>query len=364
MTVHQLIGAEVSLYTGKVRAYLRYKDIPFREVLATREVYQSLIVPRTGVRFIPVLISDRDVAIQDSTAIIDHLEQRYPEASVYPDGPLQRLVALLLEVYADEWLVIPAMHYRWNIPENRAFAIEEFGRLSAPDAEPSLQREIGEKLAGPFAGALPALGVSPETRDAVEASYLALLAELGAHFSDQPFLLGTRPSIADFALYGPLYAHLYRDPASGRLMRERAPEVAGWVERMTSPRAVSGAFLADDAVPKTLEPLLRRMFAEQGPVLASTLEHLAAYARERRELQGPLPRALGKHGFMLAGARGERAIYPFNIWRWQRAYAQYRALPPAARERADALLDATGGRSLLQIEPTPVRRENNRLMLA
>lgn len=108
MTVHRLFGAEVSLYTGKVRAYLRYKDIPYREVLATRDVYKTIIVPRTGVRFIPVLISDRDVAIQDSTAIIDHLEERYEAGCVYPDGALQRRVALLLEVYADEWLVVPA----------------------------------------------------------------------------------------------------------------------------------------------------------------------------------------------------------------------------------------------------------------
>jgi glutathione S-transferase len=361
MTVHQLLGAEVSLYTGKVRAYLRYKAIPFREVLATRDVYQSVIVPRTGVRFIPVLISDRDVAIQDSTAIIDHLEERYPQGSVYPDGPLQRLVALLLEVYADEWLVIPAMHYRWNVPENRSFAIEEFGRLSAPEAEPALQREIGEKLSVPFAGALPALGVHPETRDAIEASYLALLAELDAHFSLQPFLLGSRPCIADFALYGPLYAHLYRDPASGRLMKERAPHVAAWVERMTSPQALSGSFLSNDELPPTLEPLLARMFSEQGPVLSSTLECLAAYSREGRE--GPVPRVIGKHTFTLAGARGERAIYSFNIWRWQRPCAHYHALPSPARERADALLHTTGGWSLLQSPLTALVRENNRLYL-
>ena len=176
MARHQLIGAEVSLYTGKVRAYLRHKSIEFDEVLATRDVYANVIVPRTGVRFIPVLISDDDVAVQDSTAIIDFLEQRYPEHSVYPATPLQRLVALLLEVYGDEWLVIPAMHYRWSFPENRAFAIREFGALSAPDATPEQQLAIGEKLAGPFAGALPPLGVSAATVPAIERSYLDLLA--------------------------------------------------------------------------------------------------------------------------------------------------------------------------------------------
>jgi hypothetical protein len=36
--MYTLLGAEVSLYTGKVRAYLRYKRIPFTEVVASAEV--------------------------------------------------------------------------------------------------------------------------------------------------------------------------------------------------------------------------------------------------------------------------------------------------------------------------------------
>jgi glutathione S-transferase len=360
---HQLIGAQVSLFTGKVRAYLRYKKIPFDEISATREVFRDVILPRTGVRYIPILISVDDVAVQDSTEIIDHLELRYPAAAVYPTGPVQRLVALLFETYADEWLVIPAMHYRWNVPENRAFAIEEFGRLSVPSATPEEHRTIGEKLAGPFAGALPPLGVSPALVPAIEASYLAFLADFARHLRLVPYLLGTRPSIGDFALYGPLYAHLYRDPASGRLMREHAPEVCAWVERMTNPPTpLEGAFLFDDAVPETLEPLLARMFREQGPVLASTLARLATFTPEG---EGALPRSIGRHEFEVEGVRGERAIYPFNAWRFQRARDQYDGLTGEPRDRADALLTKLGGRALLQTQPARrLTRVNNQLRFA
>jgi hypothetical protein len=79
---------------------------------------------------------------------------------VYPTTPLQRLVALLLEVYGDEWLVIAAMHYRWSFPENREFAHHEFGKVSEPEATPEQQRALGEQLSKPFAGALPPLGVT------------------------------------------------------------------------------------------------------------------------------------------------------------------------------------------------------------
>lgn len=345
----QLIGAEVSLYTGKVRAYLKYKQIPFEERAATGEMFREVIVPRTGVRFIPVLITDDDQALQDSTAIIDFLEARFPEPAIYPSDPVQRLVACMIEVYADEWLVIPAMHYRWNLPENRAFAIQEFGRLSVPSASAQEQQVIGEKLAGPFAGALRPLGVTDETKDAVERSYLDLLRELAQHFAASSFLLGSRPSIGDFALNGPLYAHLYRDPASGRLMREVAPQVADWVERMNHPAARAGGFAEhggfaeQGVVPETLTPILARMCREQGPVLISTMERFESFEGERERA---LPRTLGTHPFTLEGARGERHVYVFNLWRWQRVHDLYRALEGDAQRRADALIERIGGRSL------------------
>lgn len=358
---HQLIGAEVSYYTGKVRAYLRYKGIPFEEVAATREVYRDVIMPRTGVRFIPVFISDDDVAVQDSTAIIDFLEQRYPEPTIQP-GPLQQLVALLFEVYGDEWLVIPAMHYRWNLRENRDFAVGEFGRLSAPKAKPQEQLSIGEKLSRPFAGSLPSLGVTQATTAAIEASYLEFLADFEAHLQSHQYLLGGRPSVGDFSFFGPLYAHLYRDPESGRLMRERAPAVTAWVERMNQPPPTCGDFPSEDRIPRTLTPLLRRMFEEQGPVLMSTIQHLENWAKGT--IERSLPRAIGMHDFKLGQTIGQRSVSPFNLWRWQRAYDYYHNLAPPERTRADALLASTGGAALMQ---TPIRqrvlRVNNRLVI-
>jgi glutathione S-transferase len=360
---HQLFGAEVSYYTGKVRAYLRYKGIPFIELAATRDVYRNVIVPRTGVRFIPVLISDDDVAVQDSAEIIDFLEKRHPKPSVYPPGAVQRLAAFLLELYADEWLVLPAMHYRWNVPENRDFAVQEFGRLSAPQASPEEQRAIGEKLSAPFAGALPALGVSRDTVPAIEVSYEALLSDLDRHFARHPYALGGDcASLADFALFGPLYAHLYRDPASGRMMREVAMRVADWVERLCEPALHVGSFKEHDVVPDTLHPVLARMFHEIGPVLVSTIARLASLDL------GPgaqLPRAIGRHRFAIEGVTGERAIFPFNVWRYQRAYDHYRALEGSDRARADSLLDATGGRALLETPiPRRIARRENQMFLA
>jgi glutathione S-transferase len=365
-----LYGGEISYYTGKVRAYLRYKGIPFTEIVADRDAYREVIVPRVGWPVIPVVITPDDITLQDSSDIIDALERRFPEPPIYPEGPCQRLAALLLEVYGDEWLKIPAMHYRWN--HNTEWIIGEFGRLSRPDLPEAEQREIGERTCRPFRGALPALGVSEATIPAIEAGYAALLAELDRHFSAQPYLFGSRPSIGDFGLFGPLYAHQYRDPASGALMERLAPRLVAWVKRMNAPetedRVAQGDFLADDAVPDTLLPILRRMVTEQFPVLAATREAFDAWAEAHPE-EVDVPRAIGQHDFVLGRgtateATGTRAIFPFYLWMFQRPQRFFAGLEGAARTAAEDLMARIGGRAVLeQLPGTPLKRADFRLQL-
>lgn len=49
---YKLYGAAISLYTGKARAYLRYRNIPFVEEQGSPEIFE-----RVGFRMIPVLHS-------------------------------------------------------------------------------------------------------------------------------------------------------------------------------------------------------------------------------------------------------------------------------------------------------------------
>ena len=337
---YKLYGSEISYFTGKVRAYLRWKGLPFREVLSDAQVYREIIVPRVGFPVIPVVVTPQGETLQDTTEIIDELERRHGEPSVYPTTPAQRLAALLLEVYGDEWLVIPAMHYRWH--HNREWAIKSFGALNAPHATPEEQASIGAKRAEPFAKAAVLLGAEPHMHAAIESSYEALLGELDRHFAAHSYLLGSRPSIGDFGLIGPLYAHQYRDPKSGELMRKLAPNVVRWVERMQNPTAPrSGEFLPNDAVPETLLPVLKRMMREQLPVLADSArlvkKWLVAHPGER------VPRAIGMHEFVLEGQRGQRIARPYSLWMLQRARDYYLSLDESSRTPADALLETVGG---------------------
>jgi len=357
-----LYAAPLSLYSGKARAYLRWTGIPFEEVLSTPQVYQEVIVPHVGLPIIPVIRDADGAIVQDTTEIIDHLEPRSPAPSVYPDTPRQRLAALLLELYGDEWLVIPAMHYRWAYNEDWVYG--EFGAVAAPDAPEDRRKAIGQGLGARFKGFLPALGITPETVPAIEASYEALLGELEAHFARYPYLLGARPSIGDFGLIGPLYAHLYRDPASGALMKRRAPAVAAWVERMHQPPAPgSGDFLPDDAIPETLLQVLRRQMREQLPVLADTAARFADWAAAHPDAD--IPRSIGFHDFTLENVTGSRAILPYSLWMLQRVLDYIHGLDGQARADANALLDSVGGATLPGISVTPrLARHHHRLMRA
>ncbi|MDP3736626.1 MAG: glutathione S-transferase family protein [Hyphomonadaceae bacterium] len=357
-----LIGTEASQFSGKARSFLRWKGVDFAEQTATPEIYRDIIEPRVGYAVIPILLTPDGQAIQDTADIIDHIERSVPGASVYPPGPVQKLASLLLELYADEWLVIPAMHYRWNY--NEAWIIGEFGRTAAPGASRDEQARIGQIIAKPMKDAIPRLGVSEDTISGIEAHYEGFLADYSAHLRKMPFVLGDRPSLGDFALFGPLYAPLYRDPASGERMKRLAPVVAEWVERMLVAKAGPQALLPDDEIPPTLLPILKRQMAEQLPVLTDSAHILQEWALAQPK-GARIKRSLGTHEFTIGGRRGERNVISFSLWRLQRVQDHYRSLSGADRERADRLLDAVGGREIANFQlPIRLERRDYRLVIA
>lgn len=362
---YTLYGGEISWYSGKIRSYLRYKDVPYQELPSTREVYKTVILPRVGWPVIPVIVTPEDETLQDTSDMIDALEMRFTQAPVVPTGPRQQVLAYMLEVYGDEWLGLPAMHYRWN--HNTDWIIREFGRLTQPDLEEEAQIQAGERACKPFRGSLPFLGVTPETHAGVEASYEALLKDLDAHFAKYEFLFGSRPSIGDFGLIGPLYAHQYRDPASGALMERIAPNVAAWVRRMMDPEPLTGDFLPGDEIPDTLLPIMQRMVDEQLPVIHASIHAIDQWLNDNPDEQ-ELPRSIGTHGFTIAvgtpeQVSGERMIGTFVQWMWQRPLDAFQALSAADKADVKAVLSEVGGGAAFDVPVQQrVERRNFKLM--
>ncbi|MEO0996379.1 MAG: glutathione S-transferase N-terminal domain-containing protein [Pseudomonadota bacterium] len=218
-----LYGAECSYYTAKLRSYLRKKGIPFVERLPREDHYRDVVRPAVGTYRIPVIAAADDRCIQDTAAIVDALEPHYPEPAAVPSTPRQHVVARLLELIAGEYLLKAAMQFRWNHPrQNRQFIVHEFGQLYRLGDAAAIQAK-GSELADRMRQYLPGLGVVEATQEAIEEGFWSLLALFERHLQDHPYVLGGIPSLADYSLMGPLYAHIARDPYSGMLLKQRAP---------------------------------------------------------------------------------------------------------------------------------------------
>ncbi|MFQ5665599.1 MAG: glutathione S-transferase family protein [Candidatus Binatia bacterium] len=341
---YRFYGAEISYFSGKLRPFFRYKDIPCEEIAVTPAVYRDIIIPRTGLAFIPVVITPDDETLQDTSDILDELERRFPEPPIYPPTPVQRSVAYLLEVYADEFGILPAMHYRWSFAESEAKARADFARATG-------QADSANAFADRMKGSLPLLGIHAETIPAIEAHTRDLLSILSQHFDAHDFLLGSRMSLADLALLGPLYAHLYLDAVPGRLLRETAPHVCAWIERMNHPRPRSGTFVADDEIPATLLPLLKLVGSDAVPLLLDDIRAFETWADSKPADLAQPPRGVGMHRTALRGVSFERFTSPYTLWMVQRPLDAYRALTPAAQARVRRTIDGTGLDALLDFEP-------------
>ena len=210
---YTLWGGPLSVYTAKVRSYLIKKRIPYRELFPSHPDFNSRIIPALGFFVIPVLETPEGTIVQDSSEIIEHLEARFPDPCFVPSTPLQRAVATLLCAFGSEGLNQPSMHYRWSfLDEHGDYIRTEFGRAASPSRDREERAATAEPSAALMLTHMPHLGICPETIPTIEAAYLDLLDALDEHFLHHPYLLGGRPSMADFGLMAGLYAHLSRDP--------------------------------------------------------------------------------------------------------------------------------------------------------
>jgi len=356
MTGYTLYGSEMSYFSGKARAYLRWKGIAFTEVAPTPEIMNAEILPKIGWPVIPVLKTPDGDFVQDTADIIAFFEGPTGPDSAIPDTPLQKFVTYLLQLFADEWLTLPAMHYRWN--HNEEWIYGEFGKSALPDGTLGQQYEAGKATGARFKGFVPMLGITPETAPGIEKAYEQFLADFSAHLEKLPYALGTRSSYADFALIGPLYAHQYRDKFSGEHMKRTAPKVAEYVERVIAGQGRVGELIPLDDIPKTLLPILRIALAEHLPVLINTNNQFKEWAATA-DPQSEVPRGVGMSPFSTGGSEGMIASRTFSLLRLQDALDTYQLMMPSDKRRADAFLSAVGGDALktLRVEPRLTRRD-------
>lgn len=244
--------SDVSYYSGKLEAYLRYAGIPHERIEINSRLLREVILPATGVMKVPVMQCADGRWLKDTTPMLQWLDAQHGARSIYPADAGARFIALLVEDYADEWLWRPAMYYRWNFADSHRLLRHRLGRdLSAGTVHSATAlgwfmrwRQYLLYVRGD--------GVRRHNESAVQALYQRSLQQLTALLATRPFLLGERPSIVDFAFFASMFRHFALDPHSAKIMVDTAPGVYAWVGRLWAAQAsrFADATLEDFAAPE------------------------------------------------------------------------------------------------------------------
>ncbi|WP_337185983.1 glutathione S-transferase N-terminal domain-containing protein [Phenylobacterium sp.] len=376
-----LYGAPASLYTAKVRAFLRVRRVAYVERFPSHPRYREVIKPAVESHRIPVAEFADGAILQDSTEILDELERRYPDPVTASMGPRQALATHLLEVVGDRGVSKPAMHFRWSfLKENEDFLVGEFGRsLRFPAPAEEIAR-LGRRVASKMSGYLPMLGIEPRTIPAIERVYGETLALLDDHFAHHPYFLGGAPSRADYAMMGPLYGHLGRDPKPLHLMQRTAPLVYRWTERINGAEVETPEFPdrrralpEGDEIPPTLVAFLRHVFRGYAEELVLSAGRLNALLAASPGLppggflspEGADQPVLGAIVVDYHGVAVEQQALGHALWILQRALDYVAGLEGEVRATALAFADEIGAGEVLALRfARRLTRSHGRLAVA
>lgn len=350
-----LHGWHLSYFTGKVRCYLRYKRLPFVDQPMSLYTLAVKGRRRTGAVVMPLLVTPEGQWWQDSSEMIDRIEARHPSPAIMPSTPVQKVMSALLEAWGDEWWIPIAMHTRWNRAENYPLFEHDAGRSLLPRSPRWLQKRAAGEIAKRLRGYLDSVGIRPTQYAALDAWTPRMLDHLENHFSQWRFLLGERPTLGDFALVGTMYGHLGRDPWPARELIAPRPALRAWIDRMAEPDASvwseAAALETNDAVPVTLEPVIKAICEEFLPLCEGILAQLMRLQPTWPDGK-PLPRILADVETRLGDAPFARRAMPYTLWMIQRIQDGWRALSPADAARVRAAFAARGGERFLTM-PIP-----------
>ena len=332
--LYTVFGHVGSPYSMKMRAVMRYRRIPhiWRDgaegIVATRE--------KVKVPVIPVFKYPDGSYHNDSTPLIYDLEKRHLNGrSIIPERESDAFLAYLIEDMADELLSKPMYHYRWfdkrytkQISEWIAFDMLEGGG-----------KETIEKYAKDFRerqqGRLAFVGSSEQNRPLLEHISNLFLDTMEKHVVNRRFLFGSRPSIADFGLFGQL-SQYHNDLAIINHARERAPYTFRWILPMHDLSGIEGVWRSDDEdLPQIIETLLRIAGEYYFPFLTAN-----AAASEAGE---------SEFSFEVGGMPYSQGVFKYQVKCLASLKTAYAELDEPVKKELQNLLEKTGCLSYLQV---------------
>jgi len=180
----------------RVTIYLAEKGVTLELVevdVASGEHKTPAFRARNPAGLIPVLELDDGSHIPESSAIVEYLEEIYPEPSMTGDTPEMRGKVRAVERIASDLAIVAGVMLQHSHPR---FA-SQFKQV-------------------------------PAVAEVMRANASAQLAVLEKHIGEKPFLVAERPTIADFTLFSFTQAFRVR---MNTVLTEGYPLLSAWYER-------------------------------------------------------------------------------------------------------------------------------------
>lgn len=332
MPEYKVYKLDMSYFSGKLEAYLRYKEIPYEPFECGLKEF-NYVARHTGIQKLPAIEMPDGHWLFDTTPTIQWLDEQHPTAPIYPEDPALRFLALLIEDYGDEWLWRPSMWWRW-VPKVSRLALGRRVAFIYPSifAMPVTYyfgyRQRKEWLYDD--------GVDKSNEMAVRDMLFRELEFLEPLFEQQPFILGSHPSIADYGYFGSFFRHFGNDPDPAEVLRRQGPNTYEWLARLWNARhsklghAVEWRWPTGDF----WHPLFRRIVADYLPYLN---QNALAYRK-------------GQKRFDYTGETlsfKQTVTTNYRVWCRQNLQTAFAALPPDDQARINSLFEPFGGLEIL-----------------
>jgi glutathione S-transferase len=205
-----------SPFAEKIRLILGYKKLAWQSVVIPTIMPKPDLTALTGgYRRTPVLQIGADIYC-DTALIADVLEKIAPSPSLYP-SPVNGASRIVAQ-WADSQVFPAAMAYN--------FQPAGIAQVFAGVPEEAVQAFVADRAA--MRGSAPRMAIGEGT-----STYKSQLRRLSDMLTEQPYLMGTVPTIADFAAYHPLWFTVERTPSLAGIL-EPTPLLKDWMVRMNS----------------------------------------------------------------------------------------------------------------------------------
>lgn len=322
MSTYFLWGSELSPYTLKIQSFFDYLQIAYRLMPTQGRPIENILLQarlefakraRRVTRhpglsnldeypLVPYLSEDGKRFQYDSTGIALWLDvkEKVEVRRLFPEKPELRFIAQLIDEAMDEFGLYMVHHLRWVTSSSSNNAGDrlatEFGHILPLGADRLLSNQFSVRQVSrlPYLFSVapqgyrcavkkslqpPSIEHWPETHRLLNVAWESYLAAIEELLSQQPYILGSRFTIADASVYGQLSMNL-KDPEAATLLRDTAPLTYAWLCAIRDGRHALSNGCEDEGtlwLSPALRPLLDIIMKTYGSLMVQNQKAYESY---------------------------------------------------------------------------------------